>query len=346
MIQFFSSFILFFLYYFNLYYYFFFILLLIISSKYKLLKGKQFNSIYSLKLLHFIIFLFFWIPIYNYYKLLSYFYLLYLYYYLNLNQFYGKQFLYLRYYQIFQFLPNYFKNYFGCKLIKTNEINIKQCILTLHPHGLLPYCTLINIVTEVNQFSLLFPNLSNRVLVVASALFYIPFLRDFLLSYGLIDASRYNFERWLQKGNTVCVYVGGAHEALYANPDNDILDLKRKTGFMKLAMKYNIPIVPCYTFNEVNHHKQISFSTLLKYPILSFIRQFIHTSTGLCLPLITSWIPSSQTQVVTVVGKPLYYSKKKSIEKNMEKYINELKKLYDKYSPIYNSNKRKLIIYS
>lgn len=330
------------------YYYLYILLLLYISSKYSLLKGNIINKNILLHILFKILFyLIFYIPLYKISNIFNYILLLYLLLsYLNFNEYYGI------YYNIrenksnyFNRIGNYFSKYWGCKLIKTKNIN-KQCILALHPHGLLPYCTLINIVTEINSFSLLYPKLSNRVLVVASALFYIPILRDILLSYGLIDASRSNFERWLLKGHTVCVYVGGAHEALYANPYNDILDLKRKTGFMKLAMKHNIPIVPCYTFNEVNHHKQISFPTLLKYPLLSRLRQFIHNSTGLCLPMITSWIPSPQTQVVTVVGKPLYYSKNKSIEKNMEIYICELKELYNKYSPIYNSQKRSLEIYS
>lgn len=242
-------------------------------------------------------------------------------------------------------IPESLKYYFGCKLVKTTEIN-EQCILALHPHGLLPYCTCVNIVTEVNQFSELFPNLSNRVLVVASALMVIPFFRDFLLSYGIVDASRDNFESWLERKHTVAVYVGGAHEALYSNPTADILDLKRKTGFMKLSLKHGIPVVPCYTFNEVNHHRQIPYPTLLKFPLLSWIRSFIHTSTGLCLPILLSFLPSSQPQVVTVVGQPLHPMKDKSLEENMARYISSLLELYDKHSPLYNSHKRELKIIS
>jgi hypothetical protein len=38
--------------------------------------------------------------------------------------------------------------------------------------------------------------------------------------------------------------------ALYSNPDVDMLDLRRKLGFVKLAIRYGVSLVPVYTFNE------------------------------------------------------------------------------------------------
>jgi 1-acyl-sn-glycerol-3-phosphate acyltransferase len=332
---------------FNRYYFSFFFLFLLFTSTFGLLRGKGSlgsQPLLMLILYRLIIILFYWVPVYNFSPRLSLFFLGYLLTFLNFKEFYGSSTLYLRN-GFLSILPLSLKSYFGCRLIKTASIK-KQCILALHPHGVLPYCTCVNIVTEVNQFSELYPDLSNRVLVVASALMVIPFLRDLLLSYGIIDASRTNFERWLEKKHTVAVYVGGAHEALYANSSADILDLKRKTGFMKLAMKYGVPVVPCYTFNEVNHYRQIPFPSLLKFPFLTLLRNFIHSSTGLCLPILVSFVPSKQNEVVTVIGKPLYPLKKKSLDENMERYQNALQKLYLKHAPKYNSQQRELKIIS
>jgi hypothetical protein len=332
---------------FNQYYYSLLLLFLLFSSSSGFLRGN--GSLGSQPLLililyRLVIILFYWIPVYNLSPSLSYFFLGYLLTFLSFTEFTGPSTLYLRN-GFFSILPKSLKSYFGCKLVKTVSIK-KQCILALHPHGVLPYCTCVNIVTEVNEFSKLFPSLSNRVLVVASALMVIPFLRDLLLYYGIIDASRTNFEKWLEKKHTVAVYVGGAHESLYANPSADILDLKRKTGFMKLAIKYHLPIVPCYTFNEVNHHKQIPYPILLKFPFFSFLRNFVHSSTGLCLPFLITFIPTTQSQVVTVIGKPLYPRKNKSLDENMKIYLNSLEKLYKKHSPKYNSQLRELKIIS
>jgi hypothetical protein len=327
----------------NRYYFGLLLIFLVYSSYSGRLRGRGSRNPFFLLLYRFIIFLFYWIPVYNFSSFLGTLYLFYLLLFLNLAEFKGTT-LHLRN-GFLDFIPTSLKSYFGCKLVKTVDIH-EQCILALHPHGVLPYGTCVNIVTEVNEFSVLFPHLSNRVLVVASALMVIPFFRDFLLSYGIVDASRDNFESWLQRRHTVAVYVGGAHEALYATPSADILDLKRKTGFMKLSMKHGVPVVPCYTFNEVNHYRQIPYPTLLKFPLLSWVRTFVHSSTGLCLPLLVSFVPSPQSGVVTVVGQPLQPMNDKSLEENMERYFAALQELYDKHAPIYNSHKKELKILS
>lgn len=57
-------------------------------------------------------------------------------------------------------------------------------------------------------------------------------------------------------GNAVVIIVGGAKESLNLRPRNYQIVLKDRKGFIKLAMKYGTPIVPVFTFNEVDTYNQ------------------------------------------------------------------------------------------
>lgn len=52
--------------------------------------------------------------------------------------------------------------------------------------------------------------------------------------------------------------IGGAQEALNARPGMYKLVLKRRKGFVKLAIETGTPIVPVFSFNEVEVYDQPS----------------------------------------------------------------------------------------
>lgn len=151
------------------------------------------------------------------------------------------------------------------------------------------------------------------------------------------------------------MFVGGAREAMYSNPsDVEVLDLKRKMGFIRLALMYGVPVVPVYTFNEVDTFKQVSQKTIQRYPILSFLLHVFNRVSGIIFVL--SFLLPSSTHYTTVVGSPIHFNyptdanctrEPTASEINAAKnlYVKALKKLYERYSPIYSSNKnRKLVI--
>ena len=153
-------------------------------------------------------------------------------------------------------LGRWMQSIFGSKLVKTVDIKC-QCIFGIHHHGLLPFGSVVSIGTEAAGFADLFPHNTKRVLVAASYCFMVPFFRDFILAGSIVDCNKWSFEKWLARGYSVGVYPGGAREGMYATPEADILDLKRKKGFLRLAMKHGVPVVPAYSFNEVDHYRQV-----------------------------------------------------------------------------------------
>ena len=217
----------------------------------------------------------------------------------------------------------------------------------------MPFSGSVNIASEASSFSKLFPALTTRVLVAASSCFLVPGFRDLLLTHGTLDCSRFNCEKWLENGHSIFVFPGGAKEGLYSNPDIDWLDLSRRLGFIRLAIRYNIPVVPCYTFNEVDSFTQVSFSLLEQhYSLIHWFRQCFQRTFGIAAPLFCGLVPKRNTTSggVTVVGKPIDLPvhsdepSEKEVRLCLEIYINAVKALYAEHSAKYNSVHRELII--
>jgi 2-acylglycerol O-acyltransferase 2 len=69
--------------------------------------------------------------------------------------------------------------------------------------------------------------------------FLIPFARELLLGRGFISADRHAIAAFLggQKNRAVGLVVGGAAESLHSYPGKNSLVLKKRKGFVKLALR-------------------------------------------------------------------------------------------------------------
>lgn len=56
--------------------------------------------------------------------------------------------------------------------------------------------------------------------------------------------------------NAVVIVVGGAQEALYMRPDEYKIVLKKRKGFVKLALKNGASLVPIFSFGELDLYDQ------------------------------------------------------------------------------------------
>lgn len=99
--------------------------------------------------------------------------------------------------------------------------------------------------TEAMDFSDTFPGITPRLMTLSSN-FKIPFYRDIILGMGLCSVSKRSCERALRLGNgsSIGIVVGGAAESLNANPGTADLILKKRLGFIKIAMRNGADLVP------------------------------------------------------------------------------------------------------
>ncbi len=74
--------------------------------------------------------------------------------------------------------------------------------------------------------------------------FKMPGLRALVQRYGTVPASPQNMATALEREAALLVYPGGDHETYRPTWESDEIDFARRTGFVKLALKHRVPIVP------------------------------------------------------------------------------------------------------
>ncbi len=74
--------------------------------------------------------------------------------------------------------------------------------------------------------------------------FKVAGLRALAQRYGTVPASPENMGRALRRNAALLVYPGGDHETFRPSWESDQIDFAHRTGFIKLALKHNVPIVP------------------------------------------------------------------------------------------------------
>jgi len=74
--------------------------------------------------------------------------------------------------------------------------------------------------------------------------FKLPGLRALLERYGTVPASPVNMARALRRNAALLVYPGGDHETYRPSWESDRIDFAHRTGFVELALKHRVPVVP------------------------------------------------------------------------------------------------------
>jgi len=75
----------------------------------------------------------------------------------------------------------------------------------------------------------------------------LPGVRDPLTKFGALEAGWEAAEAALREGGIVVVYPGGDHEAFRPWNVRNQIDFDGRTGFIKLALRTGVPIVPAVT---------------------------------------------------------------------------------------------------
>ncbi len=74
--------------------------------------------------------------------------------------------------------------------------------------------------------------------------FKVPGIRAMLTPYGTVPASPENMRRALERDAALLVYPGGDHETYRASWHSAEIDFAHRTGFVRLALKHGVRIVP------------------------------------------------------------------------------------------------------
>jgi len=242
-----------------------------------------------------------------------------------------------------------FASYFPMRLHRSEELpSTRKYIFGYHPHGIISHGAFASFATEALGFSQLFPGIKNTLLTLDSN-FRIPFYRDYVLAMGVASVDRKSIENLLTKGGpngegmgrAVTIVVGGAREALDALPGSLKLVLKRRKGFVKLAVKTGADLVPVLGFGENELYDQFDAAA---HPWIHKGQLLVKKIAGFTVPLFHArgvfnydvGLMPYRRPVNIVVGRAIKVEQQKVPEEAYvnelhAKYVEELTSIWDKW---------------
>ncbi|KAL4781151.1 diacylglycerol acyltransferase-domain-containing protein [Aspergillus varians] len=236
-----------------------------------------------------------------------------------------------------------YASYFPARLHHSEPLlPTRKYILGYHPHGIISLGAFAAFCTEALGFSRLFPGITNTLLTLDSN-FRIPFYREYALSMGLASVSRESCENLLTKGGVdgegmgraITIVIGGARESLNASPGSLRLVLKRRKGFIKLAIRTGADLVPVLAFGENDLYEQVRSDS---HPLIHKFQMLVKQTLGFTIPLFHArgvfnydvGLMPYRRPLNIVVGRPIHVVQQQDRNKIDDDYINQLHSEYVK----------------
>ncbi|XP_028322281.1 2-acylglycerol O-acyltransferase 3b isoform X2 [Gouania willdenowi] len=200
------------------------------------------------------------------------------------------------------------RDYFPVKLVKTADLSPnRNYIFGCHPHGIMCAGAFSSFSTDSSNFSSLFPGV-RPLLAVLAGLFRVPLLREYIMCAGLRPVSRSSLIHLLTqhgKGNAVGIVIGGAEESLSSAPGLNTVVVRRRRGFVRMALECGADLVPVYSFgeNELFHQVMLSEGGVGR-SLQDLFKRVMGFAPCLFVGQRFGLMPA-RTTVTTVVGSPI-----------------------------------------
>eukprot|EP00560_Eucampia_antarctica_P003255 CAMPEP_0197840574 /NCGR_PEP_ID=MMETSP1437-20131217/45681_1 /TAXON_ID=49252 ORGANISM="Eucampia antarctica, Strain CCMP1452" /NCGR_SAMPLE_ID=MMETSP1437 /ASSEMBLY_ACC=CAM_ASM_001096 /LENGTH=338 /DNA_ID=CAMNT_0043450205 /DNA_START=103 /DNA_END=1119 /DNA_ORIENTATION=+ len=209
----------------------------------------------------------------------------------------------------------------------------KKFIMACQPHGVISFVGICSWASAPQEFRSL-------KTAVASVLLSIPILKNVMGIFSLTDASGKNVRRILQKGQgldgCIILYIGGIAELFKSSRKEERLYLKKRKGFIKVALREGVDIIPVYLFGNT------SVLTVMKTGPLAQLSRKFQVSLTYFWGQYNLPIPRPD-KLLYVRGKPLGLP---HIPEPTDEDINKWHAKYcDEVSRLFNENKDKLPAY-
>jgi len=250
-------------------------------------------------------------------------------------------------------LWSWYRDYFPIQLVKTADLDPeKKYLICCHPHGILCFGAVCCFGSESCHFSLKFPGIRPHLTTIEGNL-WMPMFRELFLCTGTVSSSRRSLNHLLSQPDSEApvLLLGGVPEMDNCQEDEVILFLKKRKGFVKMALRHGACLVPTFSFGEAGLFRQPGHGLVRTFlqeirkmigiaPVIFFGRGCVQETFGI-LP--------QRNPVTVVVGAPIQVDKlddpcDEDIDHLHEIYVTELKNLYKKYNPKFGDISVKLVI--
>jgi len=239
------------------------------------------------------------------------------------------------------------RDYFPVRLHKCANLDPnKQYLFGFHPHGIVSISANVAFASEALSISKVFPGVNIRLATIPIN-FWVPFWREYILYVGYCDCDRKSITSiYKETKDSTIIVIGGANESLYSYPGTYKIILKRRKGFVRIALKNGISLVPVLNFGEVDLFDQI------KHKIITDNNTLIKKYLGFRLPTFYGryycWFPYSRP-INIVTGIPIECPKIENptdseIQKYLDLYIAELQRIWNENKDKYAKNRKTELI--
>lgn len=211
--------------------------------------------------------------------------------------------------------------YFRYQVVDLQNIRKGPAILVIN-HGIFPFHGFLLAKKIIYKLGIVPRGLGARFL------FSIPYVRDFFLKGGAVNANPRNAKALLKQGNLVMLAPGGIYEALVTRPRMRRIPWERRQGFVKIACEMNAPIIPSYCPGINNVYFNSQFLLWFRIKMLEKIRFSLPFFLGL------GFLPFP-IKLVHYIGKPISTRKRrgeteaKRVERVHQEVLVAMKKLRD-----------------
>lgn len=151
--------------------------------------------------------------------------------------------------------------------------------------------------------------------------------------------------RQLRKGWSIGISSGGVAEIFETNQADEVVLMKERKGFVKLALRTGVAIVPCYIFGNTqlfhSWHDDMgimrNLSRKLKFGLVFLWGRF---GLPICFRVPLLGVMGKAIRVPKAEGEPT----KEQIDHYHAIFVKELDELFEKYKGLYGWPEKKLII--
>ena len=199
------------------------------------------------------------------------------------------------------------------------------CLFLAHPHGLFSMAPFFHWGLRLTGW----PTTHPVRIAIHSLFFSIPIVREIAEAHNAIEATEAEIEAALRAGFSVVLLTGGVREIHETCAGRMRIVLKRRSGFLRIAQRVGVPIVPVLSFGENELFPPVRGAWMDR--IQDYLRRWVHV--GIPVPTLASvrhWIrlfsepltPAVETWIGRAVREP-----------TLETVVAEMERLYAEGRP-------------
>lgn len=230
--------------------------------------------------------------------------------------------------------------YFPVKVVYEDKEAFKQgtsYVIGYEPHSVMPQgiCTFCAYATDAVP-----PALRQCRILASSAGFATPIFKNLWWWLGVRPVGRKSFKLQLSKGRCVALCPGGVQECLYMEPGKEVAFLRKRHGFVRIALEHGAPLVPVFAFGQTRMYSWLR-------PFYDWPKNLIPRTAWASMARRIGYVPMlmwgsaftfvpRQVPLTIVVGKPILVPQvdaptPEQISDYLSRFISELEGLFERH---------------